>query len=564
MRLFYFLVVAASLTACATPDAEQATPPAAVHHRPRPREAPATVVSSATVVPVAPSHPGPPLRVRHHSPRAHSLPAPPPRPTTYADATRPAPNETDTIAIGNVKAAQRFWLQPGRDTVLYGVEGTVISVPAQAFVEALPGATALAGPVELQLKEFYSLPDILLNNLSTNSSQGLLETGGMLHLAAVSANGKPCSLRAGTELLVQMPASHPKANMQLYTGVHTAGHRLDWQRPRPALQPAAFDQTGPQVRGTEAQLRAFLRQYLAFSASTAQRLRATHTRPQRKALRQASRFTGTRWVEYGRLSVSVDRQGTVVGATADGIQDSVLRERLCGAARQLPAFRPAILSGPVSARPTAAPPRSYLTISRRKRRLEPTKPLPQLPVAGEWNVEIGFSRDGKVWFPWPSTAYAAIPGAFPNRRTFRFDNARQYLRRADTRTLQAASLDSLSGYLFSATSLGWANCDRTGQLASQRVYYGVETDAPNTRVQLVFRRARVVIPSDGERPGTRLQQFHSAPVGEAATLVAIKREGGVTYLAVKDVVMSEHTERNLPFRPVSADELRSALAKIDH
>jgi hypothetical protein len=448
--------------------------------------------------------------------------------------------------------------------VLYGTEGTTIWVPAQAFVEAALGAPTPTGPVELQLKEFYSLPDILLNNLSTNSSQdGLLETGGMLHLAAVSANGKPCNLRPGAELLVQIPAAHPKAGMQLYAGVPMPGRKLDWQRPRPALKPQAFEPEGPQVRGTEAQLRAFLRQRLAFSASTAQRLRAAQTLPQRKALRQASRFVGRRLVEYGRLEVAVDRRGTVVNATAVGIQDSVLREQLCSAGRQLPPFRPATLTGPVRARPAAATPRSYLTIIRRQRRVAPAKPLPQLPMAGNWEIEVGFARDGQVLFPWPSLGTANGLNGFDNLKSFRADSARQYLRRADARTLQATSLDSLSGYLFSATSLGWANCDRTGQLASQRIYYGVETDAPNTRVQLVFRRARAVIPSDGERPGTRLQLFHSAPAGEPATLVAIKRESGVTYLAIKDVVMSEQIEKGLPFHPVSADELRAALARID-
>lgn len=564
MRFRYFLVVAASLTACTSPDTQHATPTVGQRPLPRPVEQRSATLP-AMPKPVASS--GLPSSAQE---QAQPLPRPAPQPTTYADAL-PNPEEleeppqthaeTDTSAIGSTKAAQTFWLQPGRDTVVFGKEGTTIWVPAGAFAMTTPSVSVPNGPVELQLKEFYTLPDILLNNLSTASSQGLLETGGMLHLAACASNGQSCTLKPGVELLLRMPARKPKAGMQLYKGVRTATHRLDWQRPRPALAPSEFRHDGPAFRGGEAQLLAFLRQRLAFSAEAAQHLRATQSRAQRKALRRASRYTGKRWVEYGRLLVAVDRRGAVVNATVGGMRDSMLQAQLCAAARQLPAFQPASLSGPVRSRSAAAP-RSYLPIVH-KRRAAPAKPLPQLPVAGIWTVEVGFSRDGGVWFPWPGIGYVNEPGGSPNQPVFSTDSARRQLRTANTQALQSASLDTLSGYLFSAASLGWANCDRTGQLGGRRIYFTVETDAPNTRLNLVFRRARAVIASDGERPGTRLQQFHASPVGERATLVAIKREQGVTYLALKDVIVGEQVEKGLPFHPVSAEELRSALAKIE-
>lgn len=568
MRLFYSLIMAASLTACASPDAQRAAPPVASQSPPG--SADATVAAG----PVAPAQ-----LARQPATLTRHRPAPPRRPTTYADAPaanakyvyelpdpkvaeepRPVGSVTDTTGFGEIKAAQIFRIRPGRDTVLFGREGTVIGVPAGAFVQATPGAPEPTGSVEVQLKELYSLPDILLNNLSTSSSHGPLETGGMLHLAAHTASGQPCVLRPGTELLLRMPAPRPKPGMQLFAGVRAASHRLDWQRPRPALAPTEFLQNGPTAPDGDGPLLALLRQRVGFSAEAARRLRATQTRPQRRALRRGSRFSGHQWVDYGQLVVAVDRRGAVVNATMAGLRDSVLGARLCAVARQLPAFRPATLSGPVRSGPTA-PTRSYLTISR-KRRTAPV-PLVQLPVAGTWAVKVGFARDGQVWFPELSTSYANEPDGPGQQQVFQVDSARQHLRQTGTKALQATSLDTLSGYLFSAASLGWANCDRTGQFGSRRILFTVKTDAPDTRVNLVFKRVRTVIASDGERPGTRLQQFHSSPVGEAATLVAIKREGGSTYLALKDVVLTEQVEQDLPFRLVSAEELRNALAKLD-
>jgi hypothetical protein len=72
-----------------------------------------------------------------------------------------------------------------------------------------------------------------------------------------------------------------------------------------------------------------------------------------------------------------------------------------------------------------------------------------------------------------------------------------------------------------------------------------------------------VVASDGEQPGSGVHFFHSSPVNEPATLVALKRANGRTYLALKEVVLNGRIERGLTFRPVSPEELRSALAQLD-
>jgi hypothetical protein len=449
-------------------------------------------------------------------------------------------------------------VNPRRDTVLYGTEGTTIWVPGAAFAMARPDAPPVTEPVEIRLKEFYSLPDILLNNLSTNSSQGLLETGGMLHLEARTAiGGELCQLRPGTALLIRMPAARPQAAMQLFTGVRTAQHPLDWQRPQKALPISYFIGSGPKPGSQARQLPKILVRQLAYSAAMGRRLHESLSRSQRKALRR-TQLTGKHLVAFGRVELAIDRRGQLVGATVTGIQDSTLASRIRQAVWQFPAFQPALLRGPTRPGPVSAAPRSYL-VSVRKQHRAPAQPLPQLPVAGIWMFEIGFTREGRVWLPEPGRGAVAGPADMSKRPVFQAAAARRRLRQSGAQQLQSTSLDSLGGYLFSAANLGWANCDRFVNQTGPRVTVAVETVAPDAQVQLVFKRIRAVLPSYGRGH----YDFAAIPAGEPATIVALKRENGLTYLATRAIRASNQPERNLEFRPVTPSELRTALAALE-
>jgi hypothetical protein len=110
-------------------------------------------------------------------------------------------------------ALQVFRVRAGRDTILVGQQGTRLVVPARAF-----DVPASSGPVELRLREFYSIPDIVLAGLGTRAGLDLLETGGMLHLDA-AADGQTVHLRPNMQVLVQLPTKQQQPGMQLFEGV---------------------------------------------------------------------------------------------------------------------------------------------------------------------------------------------------------------------------------------------------------------------------------------------------------------------------------------------------------
>ncbi len=164
-----------------------------------------------------------------------ALSSPPLSADTARTAARPAsPLPAGTAAATTPpddapKKAQVFLIRPDRDTVLYGTEGTVMRIPAGTFVQGGSPDAEVKEPIEIRLREFYSMADILLERLSTMAGPKLLETGGMVQLSAATADGRECKLKPGSDFELGFPATRSIEGMQLYDGQSTNGHGLNWK-----------------------------------------------------------------------------------------------------------------------------------------------------------------------------------------------------------------------------------------------------------------------------------------------------------------------------------------------
>jgi hypothetical protein len=74
------------------------------------------------------------------------------------------------------KPSQLFEIDPNKDTILVGKEGTIIYLDA--------GALQTNKNVEIELKEYYSLDDYVKSGLQTSSNGQMIETGGTIYLNA--------------------------------------------------------------------------------------------------------------------------------------------------------------------------------------------------------------------------------------------------------------------------------------------------------------------------------------------------------------------------------------------
>jgi hypothetical protein len=88
----------------------------------------------------------------------------------------------------------------------------------------------------------------------------------------------------------------------------------------------------------------------------------------------------------------------------------------------------------------------------------------------------------------------------------------------------------------------------------------VQAPAPATVVSLVFKGQRSILASSRTEGSAAV--FERVPSGQAATIVALRREKGITYLATTGVNLGQTTPPDLQFHPVSLERLRTELASL--
>jgi len=435
---------------------------------------------------------------------------------------------------------QAFVVRPGRDTVLLGQQGTRLLLPRRAF-----DVPAGSGPVTLTLREFYSTADIVLAGLGTRAGLDVLETGGMLHLAA-TANGQPVHLRRAKKLRVQLPTQQPLPGMSCYAGVGAdASHAPDWQLAGPGIVrtlegkklrqsvPATGPTQGdrwpslPKGNGT---LQPLLDQLAPLTAADLARL---------AQLKPIDRDERRWWRAVGhnkRLAVSFIQQVALLADSTGIIQeaiaqrgDSVLGRGLSAAVKRLPPLRPA----------------SYLAWAAPHRRR---------CTAARGILQVLYTKDGqrRAHIEWQWLAKPDWPAkeAVQSRAVF----ARQFSSGSTSLTLASGLY-----YELAAGGLGWINCDRLLD-PGPRIRYAVATPDPATVVSLVFKGQCSILASSRTEGSAAI--FEQVPSGQAATVVALCRQGSITYLATSSVSLGQSVAPVLSFHPVTLEQLRTELAQL--
>ena len=115
-----------------------------------------------------------------------------------------------------------YFVKADRDTVLYLRKGGILSLSAGCFEVASPDAE-----IEIRVKEYYTLSDMVLGNLNTRWRDKPLESGGMAWIE-VFADGKSTDLKPGAEYELRIPTEEVKADMGLWYGTSGSANDLGW------------------------------------------------------------------------------------------------------------------------------------------------------------------------------------------------------------------------------------------------------------------------------------------------------------------------------------------------
>jgi cytochrome c2 len=117
---------------------------------------------------------------------------------------------------------QTFVIDISKDTVLTTKKGALIRIPKGAL-------TADDNIARLEVKEAYSMRDIVKAGLTTMSNGQPLSSGGMIYINAVGEN----NVRITQKIFVATPTPFLEKNMQLFKGEVKGDSTINWTDPKP-------------------------------------------------------------------------------------------------------------------------------------------------------------------------------------------------------------------------------------------------------------------------------------------------------------------------------------------
>lgn len=131
--------------------------------------------------------------------------------------------EKDTPFSQNNLPVTKFTINTERDTVLQTGNGALLKIPAGAL------ENKNAKSVTLEIKEAYSLEQIIKAGLFTQSNGQPLSSGGMIYINAVA--GQDVTFKQ--KIQVAIPADFIQDSMQLYKGKELEDGSINWEQPVP-------------------------------------------------------------------------------------------------------------------------------------------------------------------------------------------------------------------------------------------------------------------------------------------------------------------------------------------
>ncbi|OWP64123.1 hypothetical protein CDA63_05175 [Hymenobacter amundsenii] len=145
------------------------------------------------------------------------------------DGTTPGPQLPATIRELQTQlgaARQTFTYMPGRANTFTGTKGTVVTIPANAFVR---NGQALTAPIQLTLREVYSRADMVLSNTPTVAYDLALESAGEVFLRA--EQDSLVRMAAGATIQLQTlnpPNLASRDSMRLFVAGLAGGTCFNW------------------------------------------------------------------------------------------------------------------------------------------------------------------------------------------------------------------------------------------------------------------------------------------------------------------------------------------------
>jgi hypothetical protein len=337
----------------------------------------------------------------------------------------------------------------------------------------------------------------------------------------------------------------------------------------------------PEYEGGDQQLQQDLDLLIGYSDATRNRLRRKRriTRAEKARLIGASQLTKQRILRVVQVKIVVDTAGVASQAqteTDDATTDRQLNKEVLAAITQLSEWEPALQRE----FPEAKVRRMVAVEAARHLTVYFPETGPVIIKMGKWSNEtlrvIKLSQEQKQHHAdsislarrhRDDSVYLARKPYFDSLAVAAQRRAQEHaaaelarIRTQFTDTSRAKISEAGVHEELSAQKLAWINCDRFLAI-KLLISIGINPGQPDAVVKLVFRDIRGVMNGQVYAPDKVL--FDGVPKDAAVTLVALRRENGITYLATRDVKTDALLYGGLVYRPVTMAELRAELARLN-
>lgn len=431
------------------------------------------------------------------------------------------------------KRPQVFSIHANSDTTIICKEGTMIQISANSFISEKTG-NSISGTVQLKVKEYYKISDMILANLTTTSSGKILETGGMLHIAA-SANNENCIIEPGRDIKIGFPYSDKKDDMTLFYG-EQVNNIIDWklanmtddvviQKDLTLISVAPVTESNsevffivedmPEFPGGDLAMRRFLIENGGYPSAML-----------------------NKEIE-GKVMVTfvVDSDGNTTNIRVVKGLDETLDKVAVYVVSNFPKWKP----------------------GRQRGR----------PIDVSYTIPVVFSaKKGEL----TKIEIDKAKQLEEKLKSFKYDNeSAKYLSNSDkfkkfeeeikNENYNETSVFDVNRYLFSTTQLGWLNCDRFVKENRKLIdLFILNENSDNTIVNVIFHRFKSLVPGNTE---SEKIVFRNIPEGEMVTIVAIKADESKILFSVTETAVTENKEVILDFQQVTLELLKKEMEKLN-
>lgn len=403
------------------------------------------------------------------------------------------------------KQAQKFIINSHRDTTLICKEGTKLLIYANSL-EATDIDKTEPSQLTITVQEFYKLCDILLANLSTQSSHQLLETGGMLNITASNEN-VDYQLKEGERMEISFPTKTLKEGMQLFNGKWQNPHHMQWTEDSLNKMPIySVAEEMPVFAGGEGALFTYLQRSIVYP---------------KKSL--ALGIEGTVYVSF-----IIDEKGAVKNPSISKGVTRDLNDVAIDVVSKMPRWTPARNKG-------------------KKVKIQYTLPVKFTLLGGDGLVQNNYFKDN---------SFSAKDTSYESNETSQ--NASTFV--INAKTLDAISQDEVLYYVLNTSKLGWINCDRFVNKSPKTTFKVSLNYSLNSDVKIIFDNYYAVL--NGEQTAG-VFSFKEVPLGEKITIVATKQIDHKKYLAIKESTISKDFENSLDFKEVTEENYIAEIKKLD-